>query len=231
MKIPIVNDIFNLFFPQVCEVCGSGLVHGETIICIRCFMNLPRTDYHEHPENKTAELFIGLVPFKKASSYFFYTKHSAFTNIIHSLKYEGKQEIGRYFGELFGHELKQSGFCEDIDYIIPVPLHKKRHQERGFNQSLCIAQGLSKATGIMINNKAIERIVYTKTQTKKSKQERFGNVDHIFRLSENHKLDNKHILLLDDVITTGATIESLAQALETVEGISISIASLAIAKH
>jgi len=147
------------------------------------------------------------------------------------LKYEGKQEIGLYFGELFGNELKESGFCESIDCIIPVPLHKKRHRERGFNQSLCIAQGLSKATGLEIDNDSVKRIVYTKTQTKKSKMERFGNVDHIFKLNENHSLTNKHVLLIDDVITTGATIESLAQALESVEGITISIVSLALANH
>jgi len=231
MRIPIASEIFNLFFPQVCEVCGGGLVHGETIICVRCFLNLPRTDYHDQINNKTAELFAGIVPFKKASSYYFYTKHSEYTNIIHRLKYNGKQEIGRYFGELFGNELNRSGFCESIDCIIPVPLHKNRHRERGYNQSLSIAEGLSKATGIAIDNQSVKRIVYTKTQTKKSKQERFGNVDHIFKTNENHTLTNKHVLLLDDVITTGATIESLAQALETVEGINISIASLAIAKH
>jgi ComF family protein len=231
MKIPIVNDIFTLFFPQVCEVCGSGLVYGETIICIRCLIDLPRTDYHDQPDNKTAQLFAGIVPFKKASSFFIYTKHSAYTNIIHGLKYEGKQEIGRYFGEIFGNELKHSGFCESIDCIIPVPLHKKRHRERGFNQSLSIAEGIAKATGIAIDKNSVKRMVYTKTQTKKTKAERFGNVDHIFSLSKNHRLSHKHVLLLDDVITTGATIESLAQALESVEGISISIVSLALANH
>jgi len=229
--ISILSDILNLFFPQVCEVCGSGLVRGEKIICIRCHFNLPRTNYHDDDDNKTAQLFAGIVPFKKASSYFIYTKHSDYTNIIHGLKYEGKQEIGLYFGELFGNELKESGFCESIDCIIPVPLHKKRHRERGFNQSLCIAQGLSKATGLEIDNDSVKRIVYTKTQTKKSKMERFGNVDHIFKLNENHSLTNKHVLLIDDVITTGATIESLAQALESVEGITISIVSLALANH
>lgn len=231
MRITIVNDIFSLFFPQVCEVCGCGLVKGEKIICIPCLLNLPRTYYHDQPDNKTAEIFAGIIPFKKASSYYFYTKHSPYTNIIHGLKYAGKQDIGQYFGELFGHELKESGFCENIDFIIPVPLHKNRHRERGYNQSLCIAEGLSKATGIAIDTKSVKRIVYTKTQTKKSKQERFGNVDHIFQLQKKHTLNHKHVLLLDDVITTGATIESLAQALEPVDGISISIASLAVAKH
>jgi len=229
--ISIFSDILNLFFPQVCEVCGSGLVRGENIMCIRCHFNLPRTNFHDDADNKTAQLFAGIVPFKKASSYFIYTKQSDYTNIIHGLKYEGKQEIGLYFGELFGNELKESGFCESIDCIIPVPLHKKRHRERGFNQSLCIAQGLSKATGLSIDNNSVKRIVYTKTQTKKSKMERFGNVDHIFKLNENHTLTNKHVLLIDDVITTGATIESLAQALESVEGITISIVSLALANH
>jgi len=231
MRIPIVTEIFNLFFPRVCEVCGGGLVHGETIICIRCFLNLPRTDYHDQKDNKTAELFNGIVPFKKVSSFYFYTKHSAYTSIIHSLKYEGKIEIGHYFGELFGNELKRSGFCESIDCIIPVPLHKNRFRERGYNQSLCIAEGLSKATGIAIDNDSIKRIVYTKTQTKKSKLERFGNVDHIFELNKHHSLTNKHVLLLDDVITTGATIESLAQAIESVDGLTISIASLALAVY
>ena len=229
--ISILSDILNLFFPQVCEVCGGGLVRGEKIICIRCHFNLPRTNYHDDDDNKTAQLFAGIIPFKKASSYFIYTKQSDYTNIIHGLKYEGKQEIGLYFGELFGNELNESGFCESIDCIIPVPLHKKRHRERGFNQSLCIAQGLSKATGLSIDNNSVKRIVYTKTQTKKSKMERFGNVDHIFKLNENHTLTNKHVLLIDDVITTGATIESLAQALESVEGITISIVSLALANH
>jgi len=231
MNIPILSEIVNLFFPRVCEVCGNGLVQGETIICIGCYINLPRTDYHIQPENKTAYLLAGRIPFKRASSYFYYTKQSDYTNIIHALKYNGKQKNGVYFGELFGHELKECGFCEGIDCIIPVPLHKKRFRERGYNQSLCIAKGISKATGIAIYDTSVTRIVYNRTQTKKTKIERFENVEDIFQLEENHLLTNKHVLLVDDIITTGATIESLALALETVEGIEISIASLAIADY
>jgi ComF family protein len=144
------------------------------------------------------------------------------------LKYHSKQDIGLFFGELFGHELLKAGFCDSIDVILPVPLHKKRLRERGYNQSLCIAQGISNATGIPIDTQSIIRAINTKTQTRKTKYNRYDNVEQIFKLQDSHSLNNKHVLVLDDVITTGATIESLCEAIVMVEGIRISIVSLGI---
>jgi ComF family protein len=228
MRIPILSEIYYLFFPKLCEVCGGGLVHGEKILCIRCLVNLPRTDYHDDPFNKTTELFAGLIPFVKASSFYYYSKHNSFSSIILHLKYHGKQDIGLFFGAIFGHELLKADFCDSIDVILPVPLHKKRLKERGYNQSLCIAQGLSNATGIAIDTHSVVRIINTKTQTRKTKYNRYDNVEQIFKLQDNHSLSNKHVLVLDDVITTGATIESLCEAIVMVEGIKISIVSLGI---
>ena len=228
-NIPFIYDFINLFFPDVCPVCGDGLLRGENIMCVPCLLKLPRTNFHMETDNKTCELFAGRVPFKAATSFFYYNKFSKYSHLIHEMKYNGKTEIGSYLGSLLGNELRKTGFSKGIDLIIPVPLHRKRLIMRGFNQSECIAQGISKATKIPVETKVIKRTVNTSTQTAKNKQDRTTNMENVFELISTKELENKHVLLVDDVITTGATIESLAKSIENIEGIKISIASLGIA--
>ena len=226
-----LKHIGHLFFPRCCNVCGGGLLHHETVLCMHCNVNLPRTEISNIHSNKTTELFAGRIPFVKAQSFFYYTKHSNYTNIIHNLKYNGQKSIGFNMGVMFAQELYQTGFFNDIDILIPIPLHKMREKQRGYNQSYFIASGISKKTGITIDTQSVQRRINTNSQTKKHKFERINNVENIFELNKNHSLNNKHILLVDDVITTGATIESIANTLSRVEDIKISIASLAIANH
>jgi len=228
-NVPILSHLIHVLFPELCHVCGSGLVKGEHIMCVPCFFNLPRTNAHTDPDNKTSELFAGRVPFTAATSYFYYSKYSKYAHLIHMMKYKGKPDIGVYLGKLLGQELKNTGFSAGIDLIIPVPLHKKRMRKRGYNQSLCIAEGISLATGIAIDTKSVIRVVNTSTQTKKDREQRAENMADVFTLDKEHGLASKHVLLVDDVITTGATIESLARCIEQVENIRVSIASLGIA--
>lgn len=231
MNISLLSGFLHLFFPEVCVVCGNGLLHGEKCLCMKCLLNMPLTHNCEMESNKTTELFAGRFPFCKAASYFNYHKGSAFTNIIHALKYENREEIGVFMGKMFASELKDIGFSNTIDLIVPVPLHQKRHKERGYNQSNSIALGMSEILSIPINTSSVIRSIYTNTQTRKDKIHRYENVNQIFKLLDPTAFENKHILLIDDVITTGATIESLAMELVSVNNITISIASLAIANY
>lgn len=231
MKILLLNNILHLFFPKVCAVCGNGLLQGEECLCVNCILNLPRTDYHDMEHNKTSELFAGRVPFINATSFYYYRKGSAYTNIVHALKYEGREEIGVFMGRMFAEELLKYSSYESIDLIFPIPLHKDRYKERGYNQSMSIAKGMSEILNIPIDTNSIIRAVYTKTQTRKDKAHRFENVEHIFKITDSDALIGKHVLIVDDVITTGATIESLISELIKVKNVTISIASLAIASN
>lgn len=224
------NDFLNLFYPNLCEVCGNGLLYSEKVICTKCMYNLPRIRFHSFSENKTTELFGGRIPFVNASSYYYYQKGSDFAELLHKLKYNKNRAIGHFLGEAFAEELKNQDFFQDIDLLMPIPLHKRRQRERGYNQSEIIAEGMQRIVPISIDTVSVQRSVYTKTQTARSKNERFENIENAFTLVNQDNISGKHILLIDDVITTGATIEALFKILQAVPNLKISIASLAIAE-
>lgn len=219
-----------LLFPRCCVVCGRSLVKGEECICTLCNLNLPRTNYHLRKDNPVERLFWGSIPLGRATSFFFYHKGSDFRQILHQLKYGGRKEIGAIMGRYMASELLVSGFFQGIDVIVPVPLHKKKQQIRGYNQSEWIARGITAVTGIPVDTEMIVRRKNTETQTRKSVFERWENVDGIFELHHAKALAGKHILLVDDVLTTGATTVACASCLAEIEGIHISILTLAIAE-
>lgn len=175
-------------------------------------------------------MFAGQIPFVRATAFFNYQKHTNFAHLVHKLKYQGRDDIGILLGEMFGVELRNSGFLSDIDAIVPIPLHPKRQRKRGYNQSQIIAQGITNVTHIDILDTAVIRTVYTNTQTKKNKNERAKNVKGIFEVADASLLDGKHILILDDVITTGATCISCAETILKNSNVkAISFASIALA--
>lgn len=219
-----------LLFPRCCVVCGRSLVKGEECICTLCNLNLPRTNYHLREDNPVERLFWGRIPLGHATSFFFYRKGSDFRQILHQLKYGGRKGIGAIMGRYMASELLASGFFQGIDVIIPVPLHKKKQQICGYNQSEWIARGITAVTGIPVDTEMIVRRKNTETQTHKSVFERWENVDGIFELHHVGALAGKHILLVDDVLTTGATTAACAACLAEIEGIHISILTLAIAE-
>ncbi len=225
-----LSSFLSLIFPRCCLVCGRPLAKGEECICTMCNINLPRTNYHLQEDNPMEQLFWGKIPLERATSFFFYRKGSDFRQILHQLKYGGRKELGAIMGRYMASELLPSGFFKGIDVIIPVPLHKKKQQLRGYNQSEWIVRGIAAVTGIPVNTESVIRKKNTETQTRKSTFERWENVDGIFELRSSEHLQGKHVLVVDDVLTTGATTVACVSALMEVQGIRISILTLAVAE-
>jgi ComF family protein len=224
------HGLLDIFYPRTCAACGTVLFNNEEVLCLKCFADLPRTGFHHIADNEVARIFWGRIPVAHATSFIYFTRDSRFRQILHELKYNGQKRVGIEMGRLFGLELRDTPFA-NTDIIHPVPLHPGKLRKRGYNQSELIAKGISLATQIPVENDLIRRISATPTQTKKSRYERWENVRDSFMIAHAEKLRNKHILLVDDVITTGATIEACASAvLAKDEGITISIASLACVK-
>lgn len=223
------DDFISLLFPRLCYGCGNHLMRNEYLICTECFVVIPRTDYHKIPENPVAQLFWGRCHLEKAAAFSYYNKGSRIRSLIHNLKYKGIEEIGPELGSIYGKTLKSSGFTDDVDLIIPVPLHPFKKRKRGFNQSELICDGLAAASGIPVDVSSLIRSTRSETQTKRSRYERWTNVEGIFCLTDPAPLEGKHILLVDDVITTGSTIESCANELLKVEGVKVSVVALAYA--
>jgi ComF family protein len=223
------DDFVSLLFPRLCYACGNHLLRNENLICTGCYVIIPRTNYHLADENPLAELFWGRCHLEKAAAFSFYTKGSRIRRLIHNLKYKGIKEIGEELGRIYGLTLKSSGFLNDIDLIIPVPLHPSKKRVRGFNQSDIISEGLAEVTGITIDTTSLIRIHVSDTQTKRSRFDRWTNVAGIFQVTDPVTLNGKHILLVDDVITTGSTIESCANELLKVDGVRVSVIAMAFA--
>jgi len=220
-------DILNLFFPLTCEACGNYLYRNEKVICTSCLFQLPKTNFHLQKENPISDIFTGRVKIEYATAYFTFNKGSQFQKLIHKLKYNKQPEIGIELGKHFGNVLMHSDYYRHIDAIIPVPIHPKKKKIRGYNQSEMIAKGLSETMEAELLTDVLIRKVHSESQTKKDKIERWLNVENVFELKSTENLENKHILLVDDVVTTGATLESCTQCLLKNEGIRISIACLA----
>jgi ComF family protein len=223
------DDFISLLFPRLCYACGDHLLRNENLICTECYVVIPRTNYHLENENPVAQLFWGRCPIEKAAAFSFYNKGSRIRNLIHNLKYRGVKEIGFELGRIYGFSLKSSGFTEDIDLIIPVPLHPSKKRIRGFNQSDYISSGLSDATDLPVETNSLVRIAGSETQTKRSRYERWTNVEGIFHVVDPEIIIGRHILLVDDVITTGSTIESCADELLKVKGVKVSVVALGFA--
>ena len=224
-----LHSILNLFYPRVCAACGETLLKDEETVCLKCRYLLPKTGYELNPDNPLAQAFYGRVKFHAVTVCFFFAKTGKVQHIIHQLKYKGNKEAGVFLGQQLGETIKDAPQFQGIDYLIPVPLHPKRERQRGYNQSLMIARGIHEVTGIPIGDKYLVRTAYTETQTHKTAEQRFKNVKDIFVVRFPEELNGKHVLLIDDVLTTGATLESCAHQLETVPGITISAATAACA--
>lgn len=225
----LCDDFLSLLFPRICYGCGNHLMRNESVICTECQVVIPRTDYHNQPENPVEQLFWGRCMIRKAAAFSYYTRGSRIRKLIHSLKYNGIREIGEELGSIYGNLLKSSGFFDGIDVMVPVPLHPSRERKRGFNQSRVICEGISAVIGIEVINDALVRPVKTQTQTRRSRFERWTNVEGIFEVRAPSKLEGKHVLIVDDVITTGSTVEACVNELSKVEGVSVSVIALAYA--
>jgi ComF family protein len=223
----ILKSLTYLLFPEVCLACGNSLVEGEKVLCTSCEVNLPRTRFHDDPENITSQIFWGRFPVEAATSFLYFRKKGKVQKLIHQLKYQNEPEIGKYLGQLFGLELKKSKKFHDADMLIPVPLHPKKQRIRGYNQSELIAQGIAVATGIPLELNNLVRTQFSETQTRKNRFDRWKNVASIFSLNHPERVRSKKIILIDDVLTTGSTLE--ASAMVFPKSTRICIATLATA--
>ncbi|MBE2206551.1 MAG: ComF family protein [Saprospiraceae bacterium] len=224
-----LHDFSGLFYPRLCLACAERQPPQNSLICQTCQAGLPRTDLHLHQDNAFTQRFWGRVPVYSGGAMFHFVKGGKTQKLLHRLKYEGKPQIGVELGKWYGRELKQSPWFADVQAIVPVPLHPRKERLRGYNQSDTIARGLSEGMKTPWYKEGLRRREFTETQTKKSRMERFGNVEEVFEVGNPAALAGKHILLVDDVMTTGATLEACARVLLTLPDLRISMATLAMA--
>lgn len=220
-----ISDLIDLIFPRTCLVCGELLSPQEKDICINCLSTLPKIEKIHLDEIEKS--FWGKVEIERATSFMYYHKNSPYNNLIHRLKYKNRPDTGERLAFLAAKEIAESGFFDGIDAIVPLPLSKRKMRQRGYNQCDYIAKGLSRATGIPVIKNAVKRLKSNETQTHKSRDERWQNVEGIFALSDATLLEGKHILLIDDILTTGATLASCAKSIQEGCQCKISIFTLA----
>jgi ComF family protein len=221
------TDFVSLIFPELCQACAKNLYRNEEIICADCLYHLPYTNFHRHLENAVAQQFWGRVPIEAASALLYFSKGSRVQNLMHQLKYKNKPEVSVYLGRLAGKRLLENPVFTAADIIIPVPLHKQKLLKRGYNQSLSFAEGLSEKMLIPVEIENLIRTTRTESQTKKSRISRYENMKEVFSVKNPEKLAGKHILLVDDIITTGATLEACCNVLLEIPKVKISIAAIA----
>jgi ComF family protein len=224
---PLLRAFTHLFFPHRCCGCGTDLLSEKNLFCIHCLAEMPKTGFEQFAGNPIEKIFWGRADIRAASAHLYFTKNASLQQSLHRFKYKGRKEIGFYFGRCMGLALKNSGRFNHCNLIIPLPLFASREQQRGYNQAAILGEGMADVLKIPLVSHAVTRTKKTNTQTDKNRVERWQNMAGKFLVKNPLTLRNKHILLIDDVITTGATLEACAQKLLRVEGITLSIATLA----
>lgn len=227
--VPLFKDFVEMLFPEYCLMCNGNLVKGEKHICLHCRYHLPRTHFHREADNPVSRRFYGKTDVKHAWAYLKFTKGGKVQNALHHLKYNRKSEVGQLLGAWHGAELKKDNWHTMFDAIVPVPLHPSKLKKRGYNQCDPFAEGLSEQLGIAWYPTALRRNTANRTQTRLGRMERFQNTQRIFEVAEPEAVKDKRILLVDDVITTGATLEACAKALLEAGSKEVSIACIAAA--
>lgn len=200
------------------------------MICINCLRDLPRTNYHRMGDNPVYDIFTGRCQFTRATAFLYFVKKGIVQNLLHQLKYKDKPLLGKFLGEIAAYDLQKDGFLQSVDLIIPIPLHHRKEKKRGYNQSAMLAEGLSLHSGIPYSSTHLLRKTDNASQTRKSRFERWLNVESVFTVEDRESLCDKHVLLIDDVVTTGSTIEAAVMKLEQISGLRISLFTLAIAR-
>ena len=223
-------DFISLLFPQLCAACGASLVANEELICTDCHYSLPFTDFHLQPDNIVARQFWGKIKVEAAYSLYYFAKGGKVQSLMHHFKYKGMHRIGNLLGNIAGDQLRKNDIFNNVDLIIPVPLHKSRLKQRGYNQSACFADGLSAKLNVPVEEHNLVRIRATETQTHKSRFSRFENMQEVFYVENPDILIDRHVLLVDDVLTTGSTLEACGLQLLQIPGLKLSIATIAYAE-
>ncbi|MEN2401325.1 ComF family protein [Flavobacterium sp. MC2016-06] len=223
------NYLINLFFPKVCSGCQTILMTNETVFCTSCRHEMPLTQYHLDCDNQAVKKFYGRIDIEHASAFLYFNKKGIVQEMIHNLKYKGHEEIGTFLGNWYAEDLKELILKTPFDTIIPVPLHKRKFKERGYNQVATFGKSLSESLNIPYDESILYRKKYSKTQSKKNLLGRSENIEDLFDVDFTAEHHQKHFLIVDDVLTTGATIEACSRALLKIPGAKISVVCMAIA--
>ncbi|MDQ3392848.1 MAG: ComF family protein [Bacteroidota bacterium] len=226
----IFQDFLSLIFPNTCFVCSDALAKGEEYICTPCRYNLPKTNYHKLANNHLQQRFFGIIDIKQVYSYLHFIKNGSVSQLLYKLKYGNVPELGEVLGKWFGKDLLEEGVAKEYDMVLPVPLHPSKLRKRGYNQSDQIAQGLAYSLELPFYTTSIIRSQKSESQTKKGRFDRWKNVENVFQVKEEDTVAGKRILLVDDVLTTGATLEACAKAVYTAGCKEVGIATLAAAQ-
>jgi len=222
-----LQDFSYLFFPHNCLGCGTDVLGRDALLCLQCLHNLPVTGFMQQPGNPVEKIFYGRAEVQHAGAAFYFTKQSVMQNLVFALKYKGNKEAGLYLGKLLGLQLAESGRFNTVDVIVPLPLNHKREKQRGYNQATVIAEGIQTEWNRPILTNAVARKMNTQTQTHKGRVERLQSMLNVFEVTDDAALQGRHILLVDDVVTTGASLEHCALPILQVPGVTLSIATVA----
>ena len=227
----IKESVLHIVFPHICDGCGSDLLNIESRLCIRCLASLPETNFEQHNANPVEKLFWGRVPITNAAAGFYFTKESLMQHLMHQFKYKGNKELGLQLGRLMGNAIKSSNRFNFINALIPLPLFPTKEKKRGYNQATILCDGIAEILDVPVLTNIITRPQHTETQTKKGRIERWKNIEGKFQLVSPQAIQQKHLLLIDDVVTTGATLESCANELLSAGNVNLSIATLCVASR
>lgn len=227
----IKESILHVVFPHVCDGCGSDLVNIESCLCIRCVASLPETNFEQHAGNPVEKLFWGRMPVVNAAAHFYFTKESLMQHLMHQFKYKRNKELGLQLGRMLGNDLISSARFKNIDALVPLPLFPSKEKKRGYNQATVLCDGMAEILNLPVLTNVITRPQHTETQTKKGRIERWKNIEGKFLLKDPQAIQNKHLLLVDDVVTTGATLEACGNELLTAGNVKLSLATLCVASR
>ena len=226
----IKDSFLHLLFPHVCTGCGSDILNEESVLCMRCMDAMPETNFEIHANNPVEKTFWGRLPLVGATAQFYFTKESLMQHLMHQFKYKRNKELGLQLGRIMGEQIRRSGRFE-ADALIPLPLFPAKEKRRGYNQATVLCEGMAETMNIPVLDTVIIRPQHTETQTKKGRIERWKNMEGKFILSDPEAIRNKHLLLVDDVVTTGATLEACGNELLQAEAVRLSVATLCVASR
>lgn len=227
----IKEAILHIIYPHICAGCGTDILPATSQLCIKCIHDLPLTYFEKHTNNPIEKIFAGRLRFQEATAQMYFNKHTVLQRLLHQFKYKGNKNLGHQLGLIMGYQLLESGRFKRVDALIPLPLHHSKERMRGYNQANILCNGIAEILKVPVINDAVVRTQATETQTRKNRVERWQNMEGKFMLKDSTGLQNKNVLLVDDVVTTGATLEACATVLLNITGIEINIATLCSASH
>ncbi len=223
----LIEDTSRLLLPHLCMGCGSDALERSSIVCAKCVLKLPATNHFVQTKNEVFEKFAGRIKIEQAASMFYFTKQSVLQHLMVQLKYHGHAKTGLILGAMLGHQLSKAPQFSDISVVVPLPLNEQKLHQRGYNQAALIAKGITEVWPKPYNDTALSRSIFTQTQTKKNRISRFENMEDVFIVNDRTALEGQHALLIDDIVTTGATLEACGLQMLTIPSLKISFATVA----